>query len=226
MTLYQARPPRLPCSCCGQASGQVGKFITEELLKTGKHAVTAITRAEGNSPMPAGVRVEKVDYNDPATLVKALQGQEVLIITMGVTAPRDTQAKLIQAAADAGVPWVLPNEFGVDATNEQFGKDIMLGEAALGVRALIEQTGTSQWIGFACGFWYEYSLAGSTWRFGFDFPQRKLQFYDDGKTKINVSTWPLCGRAMASLLSLKVLPDDEADKSPTLSHFRNKTLCK
>lgn len=33
-----------------------------------------------------------------------------------------------------------------------------------------------------------------------------------------------CGRAVASLLSLKVLPDDENDKSPCLSQFKNDSV--
>lgn len=34
-----------------QAGGNVGKFMTEQLLKTGKHTITALTRAEGQSTL-------------------------------------------------------------------------------------------------------------------------------------------------------------------------------
>jgi uncharacterized protein YbjT (DUF2867 family) len=60
----------------------VGKFIVEELLKAGKHQVTAITRADSTNKFLAGVEVKHVNYDDPSTLVEALKGQEVLIITM------------------------------------------------------------------------------------------------------------------------------------------------
>ncbi|CAF3802094.1 unnamed protein product [Adineta steineri] len=92
--------------------GQVGKFIVDELLKIGKHKITAITREDSTSKMPPGVEVKKVNYDDPSSLVEALKGQEVLIITMAVTAPKEQQTKLIEAAAAANVPWVLPNEYG------------------------------------------------------------------------------------------------------------------
>lgn len=195
----------------------------EHLLKTGKHKVTAITREESTAKMPAGVEVKRVNYNDPSSLVNALQGQEVLIITLAVTAPPDTQRKLIDAAATANVPWVLPNEWGINSSrNKDLGRDTFIGERAEKVRDHIEQLGKSWWIGISCGFWYEFSLSGTEIRYGFDFPSRKVTLYDDGNTHINTSTWPQCGRAVANLLSLKVNPDDENDKSPCLSQFKNK----
>ncbi|MCJ1289869.1 hypothetical protein MMC34_001402 [Xylographa carneopallida] len=93
-----------------EAGGNSGKYIAEALLKTGKHTVTAITRADSKSALPNGVEVKKVDYGSPASLADAVRGHDALVITMGPMAPPDTQSKLLQAAADADVPWVLPNE--------------------------------------------------------------------------------------------------------------------
>ena len=190
------------------------------MTKTGKHKVTAITRPESTSKVPAGVTVKRVNYDDES-LVKALQGQEVLIITMGVGAPPDQQTKLIDAAAAANVPWVLPNEWGHDGANVQLGKDILLGDKQTKFRAHIEQLGKSSWIGISCNFWYEYSLSHGVDTYGFDFKNRTVTFIDDGNTRINTSTWPQCGRGIAGLLTLKLLPDNEHDKSPCLSQFRN-----
>lgn len=36
------------------ATGSVGAYITKELLKRGKHTVTAITREDSKSKMPEG----------------------------------------------------------------------------------------------------------------------------------------------------------------------------
>ena len=204
-----------------QATGRVGRFIVEELLKTGKHTVTAITRAESTSSLPPGVQAKKVDYSDPTTLISALQGQDALMITMSVLAPPDTQTKLISAAASAGVPWVLPNEFGGDPLNVEQGKDIFLGAAKAKYREQIEELGKSSWIGIACGFWYEFSLAGGPYRYGFDFKEKSLVMFDEGTTKICTSTWPQCGRAVAALLSLKIQPEKEGEVSLS-THFKNK----
>jgi len=52
-----------------------------------------------------------------------------------------------------------------------------------------------------------------------------VQMSDDGQRRLNMSTWPQLGRAVAALLSLKKLPEDEHDsESPTLEQFRNKPL--
>lgn len=72
-----------------------------------------------------------------------------------------------------------------------------------------------------CGFWYDYSLAGGEARFGFDFDKRSLTIYDDGNTQTSTSTLMQVGRAVARVLSLKELPDDENDRSLALSAFTN-----
>ncbi|EHY53836.1 hypothetical protein HRR83_004480 [Exophiala dermatitidis] len=206
------------------ASGHIGAFIAHELLKTKIHKVTALTRAENNNTnkFPPGLSIIPVNYSDPSTLVNALRGQDVLIITMSAFAPRDTEAKLIQAAADAGVPWVMPNEWGLDGQSTDLVREAMTGPGREAARNLIASLGKSSFVSLVCGFWYEFSLAGQEIRFGFDFPNRTVTFYDDGQTKINVSTWAQCGRAVARLWSLKIMPDDEKDTSPTVStHFRN-----
>ncbi|KEF60989.1 uncharacterized protein A1O9_02553 [Exophiala aquamarina CBS 119918] len=203
------------------AGGNVGRYVAEELLKTQKHKVTAITRADSKNKLPEGVTVKHVNYDDPDTLVGALQGQDVLIITMNVMAPPDTQRKLIEAAAKANVPWVLPNEWGADPTQEALKAESYPGNKTSETREYIESLGKSDWIAIVCSFWYEFSLAGSPHRYGFDFKNRSVVFFDEGTRAINTSTWDQCGRALAALLSLKVLPEDENDKTPTLSQFRN-----
>lgn len=190
------------------------------LLKTGKHKVTAITRTDSNSNLPSGVEVKRVDYNDQSSLVDALEGQEVLIITMGVGAPKDQQSKLIEAAATAKVPWILPNEFGNDNANVTMREDVVVNSSKTQYREHIEKLGVSSWIGICCGFWYEYSLGFGC--YGINIMNRTATFYDDGNTRLNTSTFPQVGRGVASLLSLKVLPDNEHDTSPCLSSFRNR----
>lgn len=97
----------------------------------------------------------------------------------------------------------------------------MLGPVGKVHRDEIERLGM-QWITMCCGFWYDYSLAGGEARFGFDFDKRSLTLYDDGNTKNSTSTLSQVGRAVAKVLSLKELPEDESDKSLTLSGFLHK----
>ncbi|ETS79201.1 hypothetical protein PFICI_09054 [Pestalotiopsis fici W106-1] len=52
--------------------------------------LAAITRVNSAASIPDGVRAAQVDYNDHASLVAALAGQHVLIITLVVAAHKDT----------------------------------------------------------------------------------------------------------------------------------------
>lgn len=202
------------------AGGRSGKYMVEHLMKNGKHNITALTREGSTNSMPYGVVVKKIDYSNPDTIVSALQGQDCFIITVPSGSSRDLEATLIKAAADAKVPWVIPNDYFYPIT-EQVGKDLLLGPMLLKTREQIQSLGVSSWIAIACGFWYEFSLGGGTARYGFDIPRREVLWFDDGRQKINTATFPQIGRAVANLLALKVLPHDENDKSLCLDHFRN-----
>ncbi|KAF9878092.1 isoflavone reductase family protein [Colletotrichum karsti] len=203
------------------ATGTMGKFVTEELLKGGKHTVTAITRHDSKSKLPEGVVAAKVNYDDEISIVEALKGQQYLIITLNTLAPPETQLRLVRAAAKAGVPYVMPNAWCPDPKNEVYQRDSLLGRAFQGAIKEIEQLGVSSWIVMSPGFWYEYSLGLSSDTYGFDMKKKSLILFDDGNVKINTSTWPQCGRGLASFLTLKWLPEDENDKSPTIHKWAN-----
>lgn len=191
--------------------------MTESLLQKGK-TVTAITRADSTSKLPNGVQVKKVDYENPSTIVEALRGQDALIITLSITAPQGTQDKLLEAAAEAKVPWVLPNEWGPDTKNEGLAKDVVGFGHQEGVREKIKQLGLS-YISVSTGFWYEWSLAIPA-GFGIDSLKQEATLFDEGETKITISTWPQVGRAVAGLLSLPIRPEG-GNKDACLEHFRN-----
>lgn len=176
--------------------------------------------------MPEGIQIARVDYasDDDTVLVEVLRGQQVLLITMNVMAPPDTMIKLIRAAAKAGVPYIEPNWYGHDAANDSLCDDSLLTPNRDRVIAEITRLGVSSYLFLVCNFWYEFSLGGGPDRFGFDFHKRSLTIYDGGDVSINTSTWPQTCRAIAKLLSLKELPDDENDQSPTLSQFRNRSV--
>lgn len=164
-----------------------------------------------------------MDYSDESTIVDALKDQQFFIITMSPTAPKDAHSKLVQAAAKAGVPYVIPNSYAGDINNVKLGEDTLLGPVAKANREEIEKLGM-QWITVCCGFWYDYSLAGGEARFGFDFDKRSLTLYDEGNVKKATSMLSQVGRAVAKVLSLPLFPSDENDKSLTVSSFLNKPV--
>ncbi|KAL4907847.1 hypothetical protein BDW74DRAFT_175633 [Aspergillus multicolor] len=211
------------------AGGTIGSHITSALLKTGRHTVTALSRKDSTNNLPSGVKVAYIDYNNPRALTTALKDQDFLIITLSPTAPKDTHSKLVQAAAKAGVGYIMPNSYGADIENVKLGQDTLLGPVAAAQRAEIESLGMN-WVSVCCGFWYEYSLAGGEARFGFDFDNRAVTFYDQGLTRTSMSTLGQVGQAIAALLSLPVLPasgelmDGRGIKGMTLLDFANRPL--
>ncbi|EGP85324.1 uncharacterized protein MYCGRDRAFT_74848 [Zymoseptoria tritici IPO323] len=201
------------------AGGRSGGYMVDELLKTGKHTVTAITRKESTNKVPDGCQVAKVDYADPDTLVEALRGHDALIITMSTSGSSDQQLALIKAASEAGVKYVLPNEWGPDTAHPGLMKDVSLFGGKAPVRKAIEEMGNISWIGVACGFWYEWSLAIEN-SYGFDLNNKAVTFFDDGETKTSTSTWAQLGRAVAALLSLPITAEG-ADLKACLENFKN-----
>ena len=172
--------------------------------------------SKGN--LPAGVKIAHVNYDDEASLIAAFQGQQFLVITLSVRAPPDTHSKIVKAAAKAGVPYVMPNCYGFDVQNKTLAEESLVGPTYLKHLAELENLGVS-YIVMTCGFWYEWSLAlGEPW-FGFDIKDRKVTFFDDGNTRMTVSTWQQCGKALAALLSLP-----ESGASPAISQWKNKSF--
>lgn len=185
--------------------------------------ITAISRKDSDSKFVEGIYIAPVDYDDEASLVGALKGQQFLIITLSPTAPRNLHGKIVQAAAKAGIRYIMPNSYAGDASVSKIGEDTGLGPVARAQREEIERLGM-QWIIVCCGFWYDYSLGGGEARFGFDFDERTLTLLDDGNTKNSTSTLAQVGRAVAAVLGLNMFPADEADSSLTVSSFLNKPI--
>ncbi|KAI0877661.1 NAD(P)-binding protein [Hypoxylon argillaceum] len=198
------------------ATGHLGVHFVEELLRTGKHTITALTRGGNATKIPSGVNVIEVDYSNEATLVAALQGQEFLAIVLAATAPPETHSLIVKAAAKAGVSYVMPTAYGADITNENMVKDDMYHQGVAAKVKEIESLGLDHII-MACGFWYEWSLALGENFFGIDIKTKKATLFDDGNTKLSVSTLRQCGRAFAALLSLP-----ESGATPSLSDWKNK----
>lgn len=175
-----------------------------------------MTRPGSTSTIPEGVKAVEVDYDNEESLVSALQGQQFFVITLSISVPPDTHSKLVRAAVKAGVPYIMPNVYGSDIANRSLCEEDLYGGPSRERCEDVQSAGAS-YIGMVCGFWYESSLAAGEYFFGFDIPNRKVTFFDDGKTTITVSTLRQCGRAVAGLLSLP-----EGGGEVSVSQWKNK----
>jgi hypothetical protein len=64
---------------------------------------------------------------------------------------------LVKAASKEGVPYIMPNTYGPDITNENLVSEIGLAAPALQRCGEIESTGVSSYIVIVCGMWYKWS---------------------------------------------------------------------
>ncbi|EWZ33292.1 hypothetical protein FOCG_15627 [Fusarium oxysporum f. sp. radicis-lycopersici 26381] len=96
------------------SSGHVGRPTIEGLLAQGIHAITAVQRIEATSTFPPEVMVKSGDLKDESFLTSAFQGQDVVVLMPPLPQLVTLQEPAVRAAAKAGVPCILPAEFGPD----------------------------------------------------------------------------------------------------------------
>ncbi|KAF9775371.1 hypothetical protein IL306_006528 [Fusarium sp. DS 682] len=208
------------------AGGRQGGHITKELLRTGKHTITALTRIGSTSELPEKINVIPVNYDDEDSIASALKDQQLLIITLAVTVDPEIHHRIVRAAGKAGIRYIIPNIYAANVVIENQGlvDDFFPAAPPINFLKEIERVGVSSWILLVGGVWFDYSLPSGDAFTGFDISNRKVTLFDQGEAKINTSTLAQFGRAAAALASLKELPDDQNDSSPTIVQFRNKPV--
>ena len=117
----------------------------------------------------------------------------------------------------------MPNTWGATLEYPKLEEESILGATYMGYVRKIEELGLV-WTSLCSSFWYEFSLVAQTGGYGFDVKNKKVTLYDDGDKKINTTTWKQCARAVAAWLSLKAIPEDSSDVSPTVSSWTNKPI--
>ncbi|KIW16470.1 hypothetical protein PV08_06524 [Exophiala spinifera] len=100
-------------------TGNLGPQVVNALLAA-NYSVTVLTRTGSSStsklPKSPQLKVAEVDYSSVASLSEVLQGQDVVVSTLG-SAVIGGQKPLIDAAVAAGVKRFIPSEFGSDTTH-------------------------------------------------------------------------------------------------------------
>jgi uncharacterized protein YbjT (DUF2867 family) len=196
-------------------TGTIGTPTLAALLTTGIHTLTAISRADSSATFASNVTIKKGDYTSHSFLVSALTGNDVLIMQLGIFS-NDQQIPLIKAAAEAGVKYIIPTEFGSDP-QAPFAKRFPLLTGKAQYRDLVESLGMS-WICVVNNPWFDWSLNRGLW--GVDVPNKKASLYAGAEAKFNTTTLQQVGRGVAALLSLPDAQLKEYKNSPVyLSSF-------
>jgi uncharacterized protein YbjT (DUF2867 family) len=192
------------------ANGNLGKPTLWALLSKGTHTITVIQRLESTAVFPPEVIVKRGSLTDEPFLRETLTGQDALVIIVPIP-NMDLGDLIINAALKAGVPYILPTEFGVDSPKVVGVHSMMAPKVAR--RELIERTATSSWIAVICNFWFDANLQSGLW--GFDISNRKAIIFKGADAKISTTTLTRTGEGIALLLSL---PEAE------LSQYKNKSF--
>ena len=135
------------------------------------------------------------------------------------------QDKLIEAAAKAGVKWILPTEYAGDGMNEAMVSAVPVFQGKVQARKHVEELAKShaglKWIGVATNPWVEQSLRIGVLGIKFGEGKREAKLYPDGG-RINISTVEQVGLGIARLLSLPI-HNEEAPRA-SLEYYGNNFL--
>ncbi|KAL7272792.1 hypothetical protein RUND412_004379 [Rhizina undulata] len=183
------------------ATGNLGPSILAALRES-SYNVTVLTRAGSTSTqnLPSDVTVVSVDYDNHASVVEALRGQDALVVTIGA-AGIVLQRKIIDAAVEAGVKRYIPSEFGGDTSNEKASK-LAVFKAKVETREYLKalaKEGKIEWSGITNGGFFDWGLKVGF--LGFNKATKTARIYDGGKRHFSVTKLADVGRAVAGILA-------------------------
>lgn len=117
--------------------GQVAREIIDGLLATGRHEIVLLSRRDATPELAiAGTTWTKVDFEDKASLVRALGGVHTVLsfIVVHLDPENAAQKALIDASIEAGVKRIAPSEWAVANFNhlDWYGNK-------LGIREYLEE---------------------------------------------------------------------------------------
>ncbi|KAF4438603.1 NAD(P)-binding domain-containing [Fusarium acutatum] len=182
------------------SSGQVGRPTVKALLASGIHTITAVQRIEATSTFPPEVIVKCSDLKDESFLASTVQGHDAVVLMPPLPHLVSLQEPAVRAAGTAGVPYILPAEFGPDPFASKLIEDNQLLQDKKKIRDLIEELGVSSWISVAVGPFLDVNIKSDLW--GIDVENRKATIWTGAVGKVNTSSVAQTGQATATVLSL------------------------
>ncbi|KAJ1309095.1 hypothetical protein OPQ81_004773 [Rhizoctonia solani] len=169
------------------ANGYVGKAFAKAFLDIDTFEVRLLVRTESigatayQEYKKRGASLCAISYDDEASLIKALDGVDVLVSAVGAAGLTSSQIPLIKAAKQAGVKLFFPSEYGGQFPDTP---------SPLSVKKTIVQTARDHGVPVATlsnGGFPEYMFIPPL---GFSLAEKKVTIWGKGDTKI---TWTTAG---------------------------------
>ncbi|KAL0941698.1 isoflavone reductase family protein [Colletotrichum truncatum] len=188
--------PKIQKVAVAGATGNVGSHVLKALIQDG-FQVTVLTRKQGS--FPDGVTVKVIDYNSYDALKEAFQGHEAFVDCTLVQ--DDTPARMIDAAAAAGVYRYIPSDFSLDFNNPKPHTLPIWFKKDANDKHLLSKCQSTQmtWSIICNGAFLDYTL-----RTGFlniDIYNKKVNYMNDGSNVIAWTTLESVGKAVSGTLS-------------------------
>ncbi|EDN07710.1 hypothetical protein I7I51_04380 [Histoplasma capsulatum] len=181
--------------------------IVSALLKSPHgYSVSTLSREGSSYSPPAGVTGLKSDYTH-GSLVQALKGQDVVVSAIaGAAVPE--QAKVIDAAIEAGVKRFIPSDFGSETRNKNSHSRVPFFVLKDQVQKyLLEKQETIEWTIFLSGPFLDETL--KTDFLGLDIANKTTTFWDERYKNVPFSTsrLPLLADAISQSLAPTISPN-------------------
>ncbi|KAL3476016.1 hypothetical protein BJX99DRAFT_228722 [Aspergillus californicus] len=178
--------------------GYLGSVILDELVKE-QFTVTLFTRSTiPVAEIPSGIVVRQVDYTSLDNLTAALQGVDVVIVTVSPDVIHK-QKVIIDAAILAGVKRLIPAEFGA-MTSDPVGRSLPVHADAVEIQDYLAEkadAGEIEYTLFGVGAFLGYVF---TLPIVVEFEKRSARVYDGGENRFSVSHLPTIARAVIASL--------------------------
>lgn len=182
------------------AGGSLGSPTLRSLLAKDAHIITVVQRPESSNEFPSSVTVKTGNLEDETFLGDVFKGQDVVVLMPPLSHIISLQEPAVRAAAKAGVPYLLPAEYGPDPFATKLIEENGLLQAKKKIRDLIDELGVSSWISVTVGVWLDVNLSNGLW--GIDAKGRKATLYNGAGGRVTTSSIAHTGEAIAAVLSL------------------------
>ena len=192
-----------------------GLHIVEAIAATGKHDVVVLSRKTEPSQVESlGAKLITVSYDDPASLLAALDGVHTVIVTINgfdTASTIEPQLALIDAALKAGVKRFAPSEF---LTRSKPDDPISLFSLQWPVEEAVAKSGL-EYTFFQNGIFMNYLASGTSgmgyllkpYKFLFDMENCKAGLPGDGSRHVVYTQVEDVAKFVAESLDLAKWPE-------------------
>ncbi|KAI5461856.1 hypothetical protein BGZ63DRAFT_454530 [Mariannaea sp. PMI_226] len=179
--------------------GYLGSAIVQQLVAFGFEVTVLSRNASSIEGLPKSVIVKEVDYTSEESLINALQGQDVVVATLGTQAI-SIQKDIIDASIAAGVKRYIPSDWGSLTTDPRL-RDHPFNRRVTPIQDYLREKAKNsqlEYTIFSVGAFLDMILDVP---FILDIKTKSVQLYDEGQHAFSSTSTTGIGKAVAGALT-------------------------